>query len=554
MSLQPQPVAPVPEDTARVARAAFPKGTLLLRLRDELGALYADERFAALFPTRGQPAEAPGRLALITVLQFMEGLTDRQAADAVRGRIDWKYLLALDLTSPGFDHTVLSEFRARLIEGAAEAQLLDAVLELCRERGWLKPRGRQRTDSTHVLAAVRTLNRLERVGETLRHALDSLAVAAPEWLRSVAPPAWYERYGRPIENYRLPKADSEREALAATIGEDGRQLLAAIATATDLPWLGQVPAVKTLRQVWSEQYLDPPAPARWRPAKELAPAGELIASPHDPDARWSVKRGMEWVGYKAHVTETCDPARPHLITHIETTPATTQDDQMLDEIHADLAAADRLPGEHLVDTGYTTAGVLVRSEREHDVRVIGPVALDPSWQARAGTGFDKAQFVVDWEAQTVTCPAGKTSLSWLPVTDPTKDEVIHVRFSRADCSPCPQRALCTRRKVEPREVLLAERAEHEALQAARQRQTTEAFRAEYAARAGIEGTHAQAVARCGLRRARYRGLAKTRFQHVATAAALNLIRVGEWLAGTPLAGTRRSAFARLQPLAEESAA
>ena len=183
MSLQPQEIPPIPEETRRVAQAAFPRGNVYMRLRDELGTIYEDHLFAALFPARGQPAESPWRLALTTVMQFTEGLSDRQAADAVRSRIDWKYALSLELTDAGFDHTVLSEFRTWLVAGQAEQLLLETLLVRVRERGLLKTRGRQRTDSTHVLAAIRVLNRLELVGETLRHALNSLAIIAPDWLR-----------------------------------------------------------------------------------------------------------------------------------------------------------------------------------------------------------------------------------------------------------------------------------------------------------------------------------------------------------------------------------
>ena len=182
MSLQPQASYPIPEETQRVDRAAFPRGNRYMQVADRLGPIYQDMQFSTLFPSRGQPAEAPARLALATLLQFAEGLSDRQAADAVRSRMDWKYVLGLDLADPGFDHTVLSEFRARLVTGKAAHLLLDTLLTLARTQGLLKTRGRQRTDSTHVLAAIRVLNRLERVGETLRAALNSLAVVAPAWV------------------------------------------------------------------------------------------------------------------------------------------------------------------------------------------------------------------------------------------------------------------------------------------------------------------------------------------------------------------------------------
>src|SRR3712207_4918197 len=217
MSLKPSPIEPVPEETARIARAAFRKGNPLLQLRDELGLIFADADFADLFPKRGQPGLAPWRLALVTLLQFRENLADRQAAEAVRARIDWKYLLGLELTDAGFDVSVLCEFRARLVEGGAEERLLEKLLVRCRELGLLKARGRQRSDTTHVLAAIRMLNRLELVGETLRAALNELAAVAPDWLRGAVPAAWPERYARRVEDSRLPRTKAEREAYARTV-------------------------------------------------------------------------------------------------------------------------------------------------------------------------------------------------------------------------------------------------------------------------------------------------------------------------------------------------
>jgi transposase len=546
MSLHPQGSYQIPEETQRVARAAFPKGTLCLRIADAVGAIYDDLQFAGLFPPRGQPAEAPARLALATVLQFVEGLSDRRAADAVRGRIDWKYALGLELTDPGFDHTVLSEFRTRLVRGQAEQVLLDTLLERVRERGFLKSRGRQRTDSTHVLAAVRMLNQLERVGETLRATLNVLAVVAPEWVRQVAEPQWFERYGSRVENYALPKTEAARKELAQQIGVDGQRLLHAIDAATDQEWLRQVPAVITLRRLWGEQYIEDGKTLRWREVKEMPAAADQLTSPYDPDARYSTKRDIEWIGYKVHFTETCDADTPHLVVNVETTPATTPDDNMAAVVHQSLRGRALLPCEHLVDKGYTDAQMLVDSKREYGVTIVGPVAEDPGWQAREGTGFDKSQFVVDWERQVVTCPAGKQSISWHPHTYPASGMAFEARFARQDCSPCTFRARCTRAKIEPRIVGLQVREQYEALQTARKRQTTKEFYQQYAARSGVEATHEQAVRRCGIRRSRYIGLAKTHLQHLITATAINLVRVSEWLAGISPAATRCSRFAALQ--------
>src|SRR5437868_6960022 len=209
MSLRPQPLAPVPDETARVARAAFPKGNPYLILRDTLGTIFQDDSFTDLYAHDGQPGVAPWRLALVTMMQFRETLADRQAAEAVRARIDWKYLLGLELTDPGFDFSVLSEFRDRLLAGDAAERLLDKLLERCRALGLLTARGQQRTDSTHVLAAIRVLNRLELVAETLRAALNAVATVAPDWLQAITPLAWYERYSRRSEESRLPKATAE---------------------------------------------------------------------------------------------------------------------------------------------------------------------------------------------------------------------------------------------------------------------------------------------------------------------------------------------------------
>jgi len=545
--LRPQPVGPVPDETARIARAAFPKGHPYLRLADELGSLFTDETFAALFPTHGQPAFTPWRLALVTILQFAEGLADRPAADAVRSRIDWKYVLRLELADPGFDASVLSEFRTRLIEGSAESLLLDTVLSWCREQKLLTARGRQRTDSTHVLAAVRALNRLEVVTETMRHTLNSLAVVAPDWLRRHAPPDWAARYDRRAEDDRLPASKAARETLALTIGADGYALLRAINAASTPLWLREVPAVQTLRHVWIQQYQLVEGNVQWRVADNIPPAAIFISSPYDRDAHYAKKRTTQWVGYKVHVTETCADELPHLITDVETTPGPTADGEVTPVIHAALAERALLPAIHLVDTGFLDAALLVSSREDYQVELVGPTRSDYHWQAREGTGFALAQFHVDWEQQHATCPAGHTSISWTPAVDKRTNQVIKIKFSSRDCRPCPHRSLCTRSQVKrPRRTITVRAdAEFHALQAAREREGTAAFAAAYAKRAGIEGTLSRGIRTCRLRQLRYIGLVKARLGHLLTAVALNFLRLGEWFADIPRAKTRRSPFVTL---------
>jgi transposase len=548
MSLRPEPVSQVPEETARVARAAFPDGNLYLRMHDELGALVEDRAFADLFPRHGRPGAAPWRLALVTIFQFAEDLSDRQAADAVRGRIDWKYALALPLEDPGFDHTVLSEFRRRLVEGGAERRLLDVLLERFSQAGLLKARGRQRTDSTHVLAAVRALNRLGLVRETMRHALDVLAGVAPAWLRAHAQPEWVQRYDQRSDDFRLPKRKPAQEALAGAIGADGAALLAAATSATAPAWLREVPAVETLRRVWVQNYLQEAAGVRWRTAADGLPrAAQFVSSPYDGDAHLGKKGPVCWVGYKVHLTETCEDDAPNLITHVATTAGPVADADVTPRVHRALAAQGRLPRVHLVDTGFLDAELLVASRRDFGVELLGPTRRDQRWQARAADGFSLDDFTVDWARRQAVCPEGHRSIEWQPRLDSRGAPSIFIRFSPSDCGPCPSRARCTRSQAKHprRAIAVRPRPQHEALRERRALEGSREYAREYARRAGVEGTLSQGVRRCGLRRSRYVGLPRTHLGHVLTAAALNFVRVAEWLAGTPRARTRHSPFARL---------
>lgn len=547
MSLKPQAMCPVPQETVRVARAAYPKGNLYLRLRDHLGRIFRDEDFADLYPKEGQPAEAPWRLALVSVMQFLEGLSDRQAADAVRGRLDWKYLLGMELDDPGFDHSVLVEFRQRLLAGNEELRIFDLLLARLRDGGYVKARGRQRSDSTHVLAKIRSLNRVETVGETFRATLNVLAVAVPEWLTEQMQEGWVERYEHRVEDYRLPDDKQAREAYTLIIGKDGNTLLNAIYASSAPAWLRDIPAVQTLRRVWVQQFFWDEGELRWRERTNMPAAGNCIESPYDPEAHYAKKRDIGWTGYKVHLTETCDDDSPHLITHVETTPAPLTDLAAVPHIHEGLQHQDLLPERHLVDTGYVDADTLVHSQHDYGVDLFGPTRDDSHWQARDQTGFAAEQFVVDWQGECARCPAGKTSSSWTPGQDQRGNPVIKITFAAQDCGPCPYRRSCTQTQAaSPRRSLTVRpQACYEALQTGRQRQAMEGFKEQYNQRAGIEGTLSQGIRAFGLRQARYRGQAKVHLQHALTAAALNFARLYAWLIGQSRVTTRQPAFVRL---------
>jgi len=489
-------IPPVPVETARVARAAFPKGNLYLKLRERVGTLINDADFVALFAKDGAPGLPPWRLALVTLLQFHENLSDRQAAEAVRARIDWKYVLSLELTDEGFDFSVLSEFRARLIKGDATDLLLERLLDCCQTLGLVRARGQQRTDSTHVVAAVRLMHRLELVGETLRAALNDLAVQAPDWVRTVAQTDWYERYQRRIEHGRLPKGKEARDSYARTVGEDGFHLLDALAASTTPASLRELASVKTLEVIWSQQYertlvlrtSGRPSgrrPVRWKDLTELPRAAEQLESPYDLDARYRTKRDTHWLGYMVHYTETCDPQQVSLITHVHTTPATVHDSQCTALIQEALSARHLLPREHIVDAGYTDAELLVSSMQDHDITLVGPMRPQAGWQTKVAEAYSNDQFTVDWERKQVRCPQGKWSLPWREPCHPSHDPWFPARFQRQDCTACPARALCTRSPRQARFFKLLPRAQYEALQTARAIHATEDGQKRYARRAGI---------------------------------------------------------------------
>jgi transposase len=537
----------IPEETIRIARAAFPKGNSYMRLRDEMGVLYLESEFDGVFSKVGQPGEAPGLLAMVTIFQFMEGLSDRQAADSVRGRIDWKYALGLELTYAGFDYSVLSEFRQRLIGGGLEQKLLNELLQVCETKGILKKRGRQRSDSTHVLSAVRDLNRLEMVGETLRYALNAISSADPNWVRQRIDPDWYKKYPVRFEAYRLPKADKERAELGKAIGADGHKLLDILYSAdTPVEIRGQE-AVEVLRRVWIQQYYMQDGQICWRESGNLPPGELLIQSPYDPEARYSQKRQTEWIGYKVHLTETCEENLPALIVNVETTPATTPDISVTPQIHASLSAKNLLPCQHFLDAGYIDAGLIVSSQEAHGIQLVGPVPADTTWQARMGAGFDLACFQINWEQHFARCPQDHKSRIWSESHDVYNNPVIHIQFEREFCQQCSSRTNCTHSKNGPRALHLRSQKQHEALQHARIQQKTYEFKELYKKRAGVEGTISQGTRTYGLRTSRYIGRAKTHLQNTFSAVAIDFVRLLHWFNHIQPANTRTSTFAALAP-------
>jgi len=575
MSMQPQPWPQPAQEIVVAVRAMYARrrAPLPVQVRDQLGELFADAQFAAAFGVRGKPAWSPGRLALVTVLQMAEALSDRQAAEAVRDKISWKYALGLGLGDLGFDASVLSEFRTRVVTHGLEERVLDLLLAALKDKGLVAAGGKQRTDSTHVVAAVRDLNRLELAGESVRACLEALAVAAPGWLAATVDVAgWGVRYGRRIDSWRLPTSKAKRAELAVAYGQDGFTLLAAV-YAPDAPgWLAKLPAVEVLRVVLVQNYTRTVTNngrevvgRREAETDGLPPGGLRLTSPYDTDARWGSKRDTFWNGYKVHLSETCDPPDtdtadagqgpaapppqaswlPNLITNVATTDATVPDQAMTQPIHRQLAGRDLLPGEHYLDAGYPSAELLVDSAATFGTTLITPVLADTSPQARASAGLDRTAFRIDWDSKQVICPQGQPSASWSACTQRGTQAVV-VKFPAQVCQACPVRDQCTTASRGGRQLTFRPREIQQALDTARAQQTTNAFKAKYALRAGVEGTIHQAVAVADIRHARYRGLEKVHLEHVLSAVAVNLIRLDHWWNGHPLDRTRTSHLARLE--------
>jgi transposase len=441
---------PLPEPDPVVAAAirkkyAGRRAPLAVMMRDRLGEWMTDELFASAFGARGRPGQPPARLAMVTVLQMAEDLTDRQAAEAVRTRLDWQYALGLPLDDDGFDHTVLSEFRGRVAGHGLEEAALDALLARLSAEGLVRAGGKQRTDSAHVIAAVRALHTVELAGESVRAALEALAAACPDWLTARFCTAdWTRRYGARIDSWRLPAGKKERDKLIIEYARDGYALAGACYEDTAPPWARELPAVQVLRTVLVQNFTVTAGGQgrevirRREPESAggdgVPPARIKVASPYDTEARWGAKKDTLWLGWKLHVTETCDDppgcgctpgpgtapggcpcdVRPNLVTNVATTDATVPDAAMTVPLSTALAGKGLAPARHYADSGYASALSMAEAARISGTILVTPLMSDTSRQAREKKGYDRSAFAVDYDARTATCPQGQASTGWFP--------------------------------------------------------------------------------------------------------------------------------------------
>lgn len=565
--LKPKLLPPIPDETKRLGEALYAPENIYRQIGDVFADAIRDEQFAEMYSTLGQPALSPAVLSLVSILQFLEHLSDRQTIVMLRSRIDWKYALHLDLDFAGFDSSVLCEFRQRLGTQGAQRLIFESLLAKLKAEGLLKGRHLQRSDSLVIVSAARQLNRLELVVETMRLALEAIAERDAEWLGTRMPVDWLEVYGEWAQAERLVKETGERgqartRELMVSVGKDGFEVLDWLA-AGGPEWEQDPAAVTRLGEVWRQQFR-----RRAPDGIELSTpetraddgvGGEMITTPHDEQVRYRAKgKGEE--GYKLHLTETADEQGPTLITDLDVVKLTEYEGDAVEAIQQRLIERDLAPEQHLVDRGYVDGTTLGESQRR-GIELVGP--MRENWGGRVGGtqaeprgeepvepdegGHLKAsQFELDAERKVGTCPAGQASASWheRERKDARRAGIVmlYVSWSATVCRACPLKERCLnatsggrRLQVNPNQQQIEQR---------RSEQHTAEFQRVYRRRAGVEATFS-ALRRSQGRRARYRGRDKILFQYAAAATAMNLRRVAAHKAGTEVVRNRASRLRRL---------
>jgi transposase len=516
MTLRIRTNTEIPEDTATLGQKLLKENNRYRVIGDHLPDIVGDEDFTDIYAPTGRDAVSPALLSMVTIFQFLEDVPDREAAEMVVMRVDWKYALHLPLDYAGFHHTDLCYFRRRLVENEKEALVFDTVLKKVKALGFLKKKSKQRTDSTHVLAVVQKLSRLELVTETMRVTLRAIQQADESWYQQAIPAAFAEVYVETRRDYRL--SDAERQAALRQTGADGFWLLDLIAR-DGPPGIQTLTEVETLRTVWEQQYERMERQVTERKTM-IVDCKELIVSPHETEARSAKKRDKSWIGSKVHVTETIsdDPEQePNFITDVTTDLAPAGDTEALGTIREHLRERDLLADQQIVDEGYIS-GQAIAESRAEGVELIGPARPDPS-----PVGFQLADFQADPEQRRATCPAGHQPERWSEHTTSDGQCTIKAHFG-SQCTGCQffGEGKCT---TSAKGRTLSFSAYYPQLAARRLEEKSEAFWETMKLRPPIEGTLSEMVRQHGLRRSRYRGLVKTHLQNLFKAAALNLKRL-----------------------------
>lgn len=515
MSMHTPFAAEIPEETRRVVEPLLPADSVYRLVGNEVDQMINDQDFVDMYASKGRPAVNPVVLALVLIFQFLEKLPDRAAAEAAVMRLDWKYALRQELTWTGFHYSDLCNFRKRLIEHEREWMVFERMVTYLRERGYIRERGKQRTDSTKIIGLVARLSRLELVCETIRVTLGALVEADGAWVKKHLPVSFVDKYSRRRSDFRLSKVEVQQRM--GETGQEGYWLLDQV-EAHGSDELKALTEVKQLRRVLEEQFVRgedgettalPPGQAK----------GDVITNPHDPEVRYGYKGGEGWVGYKLQVTETAGEAS-RFITDVKVVPAMRQDNQCLTAIQDRLVQRGVPPGKQYVDQAYMS-GRHIAESLARDIDLRGYVRKGNTSKSK---GFRLQDFQIDVERRHAICPAGKKQVKWAKAKPGVKNLIAyHVGFG-TQCQSCPHYGpeLCTDR---PTGRHLGVNAYHDLIQARRREADTEAFKEEMKIRAGVEGTISEMVRGHGLRRSRFRGQRKNQLQACFVAAAANLKRL-----------------------------
>jgi len=519
MSLQTAFAAEIPAETRRLVDPLLPEDSVYRLVGNEIDQIISDVDFLDLYAVEGRPAVNPVVLALVSVFQFLEKLPDRAAAEAAVMRLDWKYALRQELSWIGFHYSDLCNFRKRLLAHEREWVVFERLVAYLRERGYIQERGKQRTDSTKIIGLVARLSRLELVWETIRVAVRALEDADVSWVRKHLPVSFVETYSQRRWDFRLSETEIRQRMREA--GQDGYWLWDQV-KAHGSDELQALPEVKQLKRVLDEQFTrGDGGEATPRPPSEAK--GDVITTPHDPEARYGDKGGQGWVGYKLQITETAGE-ESRFITDVAIVPAMRQDNQCLTAIQNRLVQRGIPPGKQYVDQAYMSGRHIAESLAQ---------GIDLRGYVRVGNtnrpqGFRLQDFHIDVEHRQAVCPAGKKQVKWVRAKPGVKNLIAyHVNFG-TQCQSCPHFGpdLCTDKQTGRH---LGVSAYHDLIQARRQEADSAAFKKEMWIRAGIEGAVSEIVRGHGARRARFRGTRKNQLQALFVAAATNLKRLARYI-------------------------
>jgi transposase len=503
----------IPEEIGTWGESYLEPDNLYRVVGNQLYSSMSWDELKSMYSNMGRPPINPIILSLVTIFQYLEDIPDRVAASFVKTRLDWKYALHLPLDDSGFHYSDLCNFRKRLLSHGKESLIFDELLESIRTLGFLKKRKYQRSDSTHVLAKVCHLSRLENLSEGLRLALRAIEKADAVFYQVKLPAPYREQWDTRLNDYRM--TDEERKQALERAGQDIRWLLEFLKT--NRASFLSLPELEVLQTLFQQNFtIHAQAVQQLLLRKQCANGKEKIQTPHDPEAHYSTKRGKSWTGYKMHVTETAnDKGEVNFITDVVTTNACDRDNETLPQIQENIEKRNLNPDQQFTDKAYITGNNLANSQ-DHGIKLMG----EASQLANNGL-FTADDFIIDHETKTATCPAGCTSCSWRKFETGKHKGDIQISFGQ-QCQHCSQKERCTKNK---RGRLLRLHSHYQLLKERREEGKTDSFKEAMKRRPPVEGTISEMVRAHGLRRSRYRGILKTHLQNLVTGAALNLKRL-----------------------------